>query len=212
MKFFDNLLARQFRRPTGLLGIVAVRFMEKSNMDEIKWALELCAIRAYDIVLEIGFGHGRGIAMAAAHAAQGKVFGLDFSKDMVKKAAKLTRALVSAKRVELKLGDLNPAPFPGDFFDKIFAVNVVYFWPDPRKELNEIARMLKPGGRAVLYLSDRRSMDAIPATNTGVFHKYTADEFLPIISSCAFRNVRYESRVQTVKGREFLGHCFIAEK
>jgi hypothetical protein len=55
-------------------------------------------------------------------------------------------------------------------------------------------------------------MDAVPHTNTGVFHKYTAEEFLPIISRCAFGNVKYESKIEIRMGREFLGHCFIAEK
>jgi SAM-dependent methyltransferase len=150
--------------------------------------------------------------MAAALAKRGKIFGLDFSKAMVKKASGRNRSLIAAGKVELTLGDLNPAPFPDSFFDKIVAVNVVYFWPQPGRELGEIARMLKPGGRAVLYFSDRLAMDAVPHTNTGVFHKYTAEEFLPIISRCAFRNVRYESKIEIRMGREFLGHCFIAEK
>ena len=72
--------------------------------------------------------------------------------------------------------------------------------------------MLKPGGRLVLYFTDRLAMDAVPHTNTGVFHIYTAEEFLPIISRCEFSNVKRESKVETRMGREFLGHCFIAEK
>jgi ubiquinone/menaquinone biosynthesis C-methylase UbiE len=250
MKSFAHLLANQFRKPSGLLGLYATWFMAKYNRARIARAIAMCAIQETDVVLEIGFGPGIGIAMAAALAKYGKIFGLDFSKAMVRKASRRNRSLIAAGKVELNFGDLNPAPFPDNFFDKIFAVNVVYFWPQPARELGEIARMLKPGGRLVLYFTDRLAMDAVPHTNTGVFHKYTAEEFLPIISRCAlknpaagceessipreikhtynrsltpeqapgnslavgFRNVRYESKIETRMGREFLGHCFIAEK
>jgi ubiquinone/menaquinone biosynthesis C-methylase UbiE len=212
MKLVTELLANQFRRPSGLLGLYATRFMIKNNPDRIAWAVDMCEIRETDIVLEIGFGPGIGIAMAAALARRGKIFGLDFSKDMVRKAARRNKSLIAAGKAELKLGSLAPAPFPDNFFDRIFAVNVVYFWPRPEQELGEIARMLKPGGRVALFLSDRISMDTIPYMNTGVFRKYTAEEFLPVISRCPFSKVRYESKVHMRMGKEFLGHCFVAEK
>jgi ubiquinone/menaquinone biosynthesis C-methylase UbiE len=212
MKFIADLLANQFRRPSGLLGLYASRFMIKNNPDRIAWAIDMCNIQETDVVLEIGYGPGIGIAMAAALAKRGKIFGLDFSRDMLKKATRRNKALIAAGNVELKFGSLNPAPFPDNFFDRIFSVNVVYFWPRPEQELGEIARMLKPGGRAVFYFSDRLFMDTVPYTNTGVFRKYTAEEFLPVISRCPFSKVRYESKVHMRMGMEFLGHCFIAEK
>jgi SAM-dependent methyltransferase len=212
MTLLAHILANQFRRPSGLLGLYAQRFMLNNNSPKIEWAIKLCDIQDTDIVLEIGFGPGIGISMAATLAKQGKIYGLDFSKAMMKKASRYNKVLIGNGKVVLRLGDLNPAPFPGNFFDKIFAVNVVYFWPRPEKELNEIARMLKPGGRAVFYLSDRLSMDLIPFTNTGVFHKYTAEEFFSVISACAFSGVTYQSSVQMRDGKEFLGHCFVAIK
>jgi ubiquinone/menaquinone biosynthesis C-methylase UbiE len=212
MMFIANLLAKQFRRPSGLLGLYAQRFMLKNNSPRIEWTIKVCDIQDTDIVLEIGFGPGIGISLAAAKTKLGKMYGLDFSKAMMKKATRFNKVLIENSRVELRLGDLNPSPFPGNFFDKIFAVNVVYFWPHPEKELNEIARMLKPGGKVVLCLSDRVSMDSVPFTNTGVFHKYTAEEFLPVINACAFSKVTYESSVQMRDGKEMLAHCFIATK
>jgi ubiquinone/menaquinone biosynthesis C-methylase UbiE len=184
--------------------------MLKNNSPRIEWAINLCDIQDTDIVLEIGFGPGVGISMAAAKTKLGKIYGLDFSKDMMKKATRYNRSFIENGRVELRLGELKPAPFPDNFFDKIFAVNVVYFWPQPEGELKEIARMLKPGGRVVLCLSDRLSMDAVPFTNTGVFHKYTAQEFLPVISACPFSRVTFESSVQIRNGKEMLAHCFVA--
>ncbi|HUI93661.1 MAG TPA: class I SAM-dependent methyltransferase [Chitinivibrionales bacterium] len=212
MNFFAHILARQFRRPSGLLALYAVRFMEKNNRARIERAIDKCEIREADTVLEIGFGPGIGIALAAQRLKSGKIFGLDFSRSMVKKASRRSRQLIKSGKAELMFGDMDPAPFPDNFFDRIFAVNVVYFWPLPERELGEIFRMLKPGGRAVLYFSDRLAMDTVPYTNTGVFRKYTAEEFLPVMQRGGFKTVTCESAVETRAGREMLGHCFVAEK
>ncbi len=209
---FAHLLAQQFRKPSGLLGRYALNFMLRNNRTKIEWAVHLCDIQENDVVLEIGFGPGIGIATAAALATKGKVYGLDFSRAMVRRAARHNRALVKTGRVILLFGDAGDAPFADNFFDRLFAVNVVYFWPDPRCELSEVLRILKPGGRAVFYVTDRLSMDATPYTNTGVFHKYTAQEFLPVLQGTAFSSVRYESTTQTRNGKPVLGHCFIAVK
>jgi SAM-dependent methyltransferase len=210
--FLHNLLASQFRKPSGLLGRYSAWFMTQNNSPKIQWAVDKCDIRATDTVLEIGFGPGHGIRMAAARATGGIVYGLDFSPTMVKKASRYNRPLIAAGKVRLTLGDLNPAPFADKFFDRIFAVNVVYFWPTPEQELSEIVRILKPGGKAVFYLSDRHSMAKIGFTNTGVFTKYTADEFRSVLSSCNFTAIESETRVSLRNGIEFTGHCFTATR
>ena len=212
LPFLSKLLAPHFRKPSGLLGWYAARTMSQRNVTRTQWTIDACDIRPGHVVLEIGFGPGYGLAMAAERAAEGTVYGLDFSSFMVKMAARKNRGLVAAERVVLVKGDLSPAPFQNDFFDRIFAVNVAYFWPKPLAELSEIKRILKPGGRAVLYLSDRLSMDSIPVTNTGLFTKYTAQEFMAVLSGAVFARIDFETKTEEVQGIQFTGHCFVLEK
>lgn len=211
-RIFANLLAPQFRRPSGILGMYAARFMTGRNIPRTEWAVGKCDIRPGHIVLEIGFGPGYGLAMAAARLGDGIVYGLDFSPAMVRMASRRNRDSMAAGKVHIVKGDLSPAPFTDNFFDRIVAVNVVYFWPKPEKELLEIKRILKPGGKAAFYLSDKASMGASAFTNTGVFTKYTADEFRLVLSACNFGAVESETRVQSVKGVEMVGHCFLVTR
>jgi ubiquinone/menaquinone biosynthesis C-methylase UbiE len=186
--------------------------MSKRNIPRTQWTVDKSNIAPRHTVLEIGFGPGYGLKMAAARTTEGTVYGLDFSPSMVKMAARRNRAIVASGKIRLVEGDLSPAPFGDNFFDRIFAVNVVYFWREPRRELSEIRRILKRGGKAAFYISDRHSMDSIGCTNTGLFTKYTADEFWTVLSDCRFYRIYSETRTEVVQGVKFTGHCFVAEK
>jgi ubiquinone/menaquinone biosynthesis C-methylase UbiE len=209
---FDHFLAQQFRRPSGMFGFYACNYMLKNNRQKIEWTVKLCDIREDSVVLEIGFGPGIGIEIASSSASKGKVYGLDFSRSMLRRASAHNRRLIKSGKVDLQFGSAASIPFPDNFFDRIFAVNVVYFWPEPRLELMEMARVLKPGGKAALYLTDRLSMDTTGFTNTGVFKKYTAEEFLPILQTGLFAKVNCETSTQIMTGKKVLAHCFVVEK
>jgi len=56
---------------------------------------------------------------------------------------------------EFKVGDANrPLPFQDESFDSLFS-NIVYWLDEPQAVLNEIGRILRPGGRACLMLPNR---------------------------------------------------------
>ena len=205
-----TFIAGQFKKPTGFWGKLAVRMMMKGNVGAIKFTIESVDIKPNDVLLEIGFGHGVSFKMIAEKTNE-KIYGLDFSEDMVKLASENNRDLIHNNRLELKYGPVHPAPFQNNFFDKVIAVNVIYFWDEPHKELSEIKRILKPGGKVALYLTDKKSMENISFAKTHVFNRYTADEFAEIVNQAGFVNVKYDSKVMN-KGIEYLCHCLVAEK
>jgi SAM-dependent methyltransferase len=41
-------------------------------------------------------------------------------------------------------------PFPGDKFDLVTAVETQYYWPDLVKDMQEVLRVLKPGGTLIV--------------------------------------------------------------
>jgi len=106
-------------------------------------------------VLELAFGTGD--ALLDLHAAQYKATGLDLSPRMVRIAQhKLRRHEVL---VPLVRGRTQQLPFAGATFDAILATFPADFILAP-ETLGEIARVLRPGGRAVVVvlaqlLSDR---------------------------------------------------------
>lgn len=148
MGFGEILLLRAFGRPRGILGRLGGRIMARMNAPCAASLLALLRIGPNDRVLEIGFGSGVGIALAARTAAA--VAGVDPSREMVAQASARNRAAILAGRVELHRASADDLPFGDDDFDIAFAINSMQLWPDKVAGLNEIRRVLKRGGRLAL--------------------------------------------------------------
>jgi ubiquinone/menaquinone biosynthesis C-methylase UbiE len=113
----------------------------------------LLDLKPADRVLEIGFGSGADIARASATAAF--VAGVDHSDVMVRQAERRNAPAVREGRVDLQLGSAGQLPYPDSHFDKVFAINSAQFWKDITKPLDEIRRVLKPGGWLALAVQPR---------------------------------------------------------
>lgn len=98
-------------------------------------------------VLEVGVGTG----LALRHYRRDlEVTGIDYSKEMLRKA----RVKVRKKRLthvkELRHMDARALGFPDNHFDTIVAMHVLSVVPEPEKVMAEIARVCKPGGKVVV--------------------------------------------------------------
>jgi SAM-dependent methyltransferase len=62
---------------------------------------------------------------------------------------------------------------------------VIYFWEEPEIHLNEIRRVLKPGGRFYTGMRTKASMQAFPFTKYG-FNLYTVDEWSSVFNNNGF--------------------------
>ena len=56
------------------------------------------------------------------------------------------------KTIKLIQGDAQQLPFPNEFFDLIICTEVLEHVTFPKKVLNEIERVLTPGGKAILEM------------------------------------------------------------
>lgn len=110
-------------------------------------ALDQLEVGTQDRVLEIGFGSGVGIALAAGRGAL--IAGADPSREMVAQAAARNRAGLANGRVDLRQAAAERLPFDHGVFDKVFAVNSMQMW-EREPAFGEIRRVLKPGGRLAL--------------------------------------------------------------
>jgi ubiquinone/menaquinone biosynthesis C-methylase UbiE len=97
----------------------------------------------YKTILEAGCGTGRWIS--SLEDSSKKIFGLDYSLDMLKipKSDKAHLNLVNADAVDI--------PFKNDFFDLIFCVNAIHHFPDKEKFINESFRVLNPNGTIAVF-------------------------------------------------------------
>jgi ubiquinone/menaquinone biosynthesis C-methylase UbiE len=94
-------------------------------------------------VLDLGCGPGDGASLLNAKGAV--AIGLDYSQGMLEDARKDSR---NAGR--LCRGDAGRLPFKDGAFDKLICTNSFHHYPDHRRALSEMRRVLKPGGLLVL--------------------------------------------------------------
>jgi len=184
-----EFIARQARRPSGLLGKVLGHVMGSETAGENARAIELLDLQSDDQVLEIGFGPGRTLARAAELVPDGFVAGVDPSEEMLRLATSRNRSFIAQGKMELKLGDTSRIPYEDGRFDKAYSVHTIYFWPEPARDLQEIRRVLKVGGRFVLGFraKDEKALADFPAT---VYRFYTSEEVQILLQSGGFVNVR----------------------
>jgi ubiquinone/menaquinone biosynthesis C-methylase UbiE len=150
---FTGFVDRQHQHPTGAIGRAIGERMVRQHAPETDWTIAELQITPEDRVLELGFGAGRGVALAAELAYLGRVVGIDLSSTMVQAARRRNRAAIEAGRVALLMGDVEALPFASEQFDKIFSIHTFYFWPEPLRIIEELSRILRPGGILMLTLS-----------------------------------------------------------
>jgi SAM-dependent methyltransferase len=150
-------IVRQFGQPTGLVGRLVGLVMARrpSNRERNRRTIELLEIQPDDRVLEIGYGPGLAIQWAAERAVRGKVVGVDHSDLMHRQAARRNARAIEAGLVELHIASVDALPALNIPFDKVFAVNVHLFWPDPMRVLARLAAVMKPGGTIALTFQPR---------------------------------------------------------
>jgi ubiquinone/menaquinone biosynthesis C-methylase UbiE len=117
------------------------------------------AVRAGERVLDIGCGAGQTTREAARAAAPGAVVGIDVSAPMLERARKLTAA-ARLKNATYVRGDAQVHRFAADRFDVAISRFGLMFFADPDAAFANIAHALRPGGRLVAIVWQRREDNA----------------------------------------------------
>ncbi|HTJ40593.1 MAG TPA: class I SAM-dependent methyltransferase [Kofleriaceae bacterium] len=183
-----SFLARQAGRPAGWIGRLLLGVMARETAAFNAEVLDALAPQDGERVLEIGFGHGRTLADAAARTPGARFAGVDVSEAAARVATKRCRALIAEHRLELQTGDSAALPWEPASFDAAYSVHTMYFWPDAAAQLAEIRRVLRAGARFVLGFRER-SDAAEAAFPAPTYRFYSTDETNALLAGAGFGDV-----------------------
>ncbi len=118
--------------------------MEQGHGPVARRAFERLDLQPDGWYLDIGCGNGYTVRWAAKTASAGRAVGIDVAPEMIRRARELSADLPNA---EFHLATFPDHQLSGSRFDTIFSMEVLYYLPSLSAALEEIVRLLKPGGR-----------------------------------------------------------------
>ena len=160
-------MAAQLRKPTGLLSRTISSRMNAVNRELYGLVFQQLDLLPHTHVLELGPGNGRTSVPLFHLQPTLRYAALDYSADMVAATRRTLAKPIAQGLAEVHQGSSDAMPFADREFDVVFGVNTIYFWDDPSAHLQEVRRVLKPGGRLVTGYRDAASMKDLPFTKHG---------------------------------------------
>ena len=161
---------------------------------ELPPLLSSVAIPAGSTCLEIGTGLGWGTVGLLRHGTSPTVVTTDYEGPILQRARAFIQEKQPGSRVDYARVDAKALPFPADRFDVVLSLYVLHHAEGYQAALAEMARVLKPGGCAlVLDLMRPSFLPQLPASVApeGVLTKL---EWLELFRASGFVIARWQTR------------------
>lgn len=155
----------------------------------------LASLQPRQTVLDLGSGGGIDCFLAAQKVGpDGHVIGVDMTPEMIERARE-NQARVKVENVEFRLGEIEHLPVADQSIDVVISNCVINLSFDKQQVLNEVYRVLKPGGK--LAVSDIVTQGSLPeklkedltAWAGCISGALDVSEYVPIIEKAGFNKV-----------------------
>lgn len=123
----------------------------------VKRMIEQLGCSPGDAVLDAGCGPGDHSIRAVRAGC--RVVALDISETVLEQARAKAAMAGAADRITFMRGDLTRLNVPDESFQAVFSWGVVIHIRDIEAALDELVRVLKPGGRLALYVTNAKAWD-----------------------------------------------------
>jgi len=205
IKFFKRFQDLEIK---GKKAIYYDKMAREYRMSEIKEQAKEVAknIKNGDSILEVAPGPGY-LSIELSKLGNYEITGMDISKDLVE-ICKQNALEASIKNINFQQGNVSNMPFQANKFNFIICVLSFKNFKEPVKALQEMYRVLKPGGMALIMDLNRKAslqatkkvaenmgLKGITAYIAGAIQRsasYSKDELKTFISSTEFKG--YEIR------------------
>ena len=151
-------------RIAGIYDLIENIYNGKANRQTTDYVASLMG--KDDSVLECACGTGMFSVKIAPRVKD--LTATDFSDGMLKRTSKKCRML---NNINIENGDITDLRFEDNAFDKAVAANVIHLLDDPKKAIDELKRVVKPGGQIIIptYIHFKES------TAANLFNKFGAN-------------------------------------
>ncbi len=187
-------MAAQLRQPAGEAGIKIGEWMNSGNLQMNQDTLKVLNPQNGEHILEIGMGNGFFVKEILQNKALTHYSGCDLSEEMVLQAKKLNQSFVDSEQAQFIQGNAAQLPFAENSFDKIFTVNTIYFWDNEKAVLDELKRVLKPGGSLLIALRPKHQMQQYPFIKYG-FNTFSKEDLSALLTENGWKLLKlYENK------------------
>jgi ubiquinone/menaquinone biosynthesis C-methylase UbiE len=161
-----------------------------------KRVVSLLNLHEDQFLLDIGCGTGWAVRYAAGLVKnKGKFYGIDISSKMIDKAE---NNCSGCENIHFCKADAAALPFAGDFFDFIICTNSFHHYFSPSKVLNEVYRVLKPGGK--IYIAELTA-DGLIMKMVDKWLKKKEREFVKHYSTRDYETLFAEARLNYITSK-----------
>ena len=153
----------------------------------------------FEDLLDAGCGTGPMVELLASEFPDGRYTGLDLTPRMIEVA--------NAKGIEnacFVVGDAENLPFDDASFDAVICANSFHHYPNPQAFFDEVARVLRSGGKLVLrdytaaapvlWLMNRIEIPLANLVGHGDVRAYTLDEVRALCTAAGLVPITLEAQ------------------
>jgi deazaflavin-dependent oxidoreductase (nitroreductase family) len=145
---------------------ISAAFNQVARLPQFRLMRNLVARRAIGFVgqgkaADLGCGPGLLVLELARQAPGLHLTGVDLAEEMLAAARRLAAEAGVGARVTFKQGDVEALPFPDESLDLVVSTLSLHHWFDPVRALEEVYRVLRPGG-AYVIADLRRDLGLFP--------------------------------------------------
>ncbi len=166
--------------------------MERDHLPITLPVIEKMRLTATDNVLDVGCGSGWLARRLGQLVPEGRVVGMDISDEMIRVAR---RSSAEAENVLYVVGEVGEIPWEGNFFSHAISIESSYYWPDPAAAIQELFRVMRPGGRAwilINYYKDNLHCHHWGESLSVKTHLLSAEEWSELFRAAGFVAVAHE--------------------
>ncbi|MGO9876533.1 MAG: class I SAM-dependent methyltransferase [Acidimicrobiia bacterium] len=137
------LTEQQYANDANLAARQSIYSYQRPHIDLGGRSIDLAGLCGDERLLDVGCGNGAYLATLRARRHRGLICGADLSVGMLQCARRATNG-------PLVVCDAQALPFDDDAFDVTFAMHMLYHVPERALALDELRRVLRPDGVALV--------------------------------------------------------------